>query len=99
MNSECAFGRRIDGERCPEFENAPRTIEGHAVMETLDRLGVWCRAGMSGTITGLDLNAAMGSLPDDIDRDFARRLFVTAEGPFCTAIWRQTDKEKENGCC
>lgn len=69
------------------------------MLKTLDRPGVWRRAGLNGTITGLDLNEAMGSLPDAIDRDFARELMAVAEGAFCTASCRADDKpevSKEN---
>lgn len=77
------------GERCPEIEHAPRTAEGRAVMATLGRPGIWQRAGMDGTIAGLNLAEAMASLCDTvIDREFARALFMRAEQHFLPAYWQ-----------
>lgn len=39
----------------------------------------WARAGLSGTETGLDLAAAMGRLPGDVDAHAVRRLLLDAE--------------------
>lgn len=84
----------MDGERCPEIAHAPRTDEGRAVLAALDRIGVWRRAGMAGTLTGLDLVEAMASLPAGMDADFARRLLLAAEAPF-VAAWLQANKAEE----
>jgi hypothetical protein len=49
---------------------------------------------MSGVINGLDLGEAMASLPEQgLDRDFARRLFMTAEAVF-VAAWLEANPQK-----
>jgi hypothetical protein len=81
----------IEGRFCPEVEHAPETAEGHIVAATLDRWGIWRRAGMSGSIVGIDTEEAMRELPPQCDRAFALRLLVAAEAPFCAAAARMND--------
>jgi hypothetical protein len=66
---------------------------GAAVIEVLDRHGVWKRAGLYGLITGLDLAEALASLPDGLDRDFARRLLIAAESGFVPAYVKKTAED------
>lgn len=75
-----------DIERCPEIEHAPMTAEGRAVLEAIDRYGVWKRAGFGGQIYGLDLPEAMASVPVGLDRDFVQRLFLCAEPGYLAGI-------------
>jgi hypothetical protein len=86
---------------CPEVEFAPVTAEGRAVLDVIDRHGVWKRAGMSGGLVGLDLAEAMASLPDGLDRDRARSLLITAEAPYLAAWWEAEEaaaaERKSNG--
>lgn len=49
---------------------------------------------MSAQITGLDLAEALASLPEQCDRDFARELFVIAEGSFMASMLERLDQEK-----
>ena len=85
----------VDGERCPEIEYAPRTPEGRAVAEAIDRIGVWKRAGMSGQVVGLDLAEALAGLPRGLDRQLCRRLLVIAEEFYLAAYWqREQAKDK-----
>jgi hypothetical protein len=72
---------------CPEIEFAPATHEGRAVLDVIDRPGVWKRAGMSGALVGLDLAEAMTSLPEGLDRDRARSLLIAAEPSYLAAWW------------
>lgn len=61
------------------------------VAEALDRSGLWVRAGMAGVVVGIDMENALAGLPSACDRDFARRLFVTAELFYVAAINRESD--------
>jgi hypothetical protein len=70
----------------------PRTREGVAVAHAIDRIGIWRRAGVAGTIVGLDLAEAQAVLPRGCDVEFAKRLFVVAEGAFCAAAFAQSAK-------
>lgn len=89
-----------DFDRCPEIEYAPRTPEGRAVIAILERPGVWQWAGMSAALTGLDLAAALTSLPQYCDVEFARGLLIEAEVAYVAAWWRdaesRTEKKKDN---
>ena len=66
-------------------------------MEVCDRPGVWRRAGEIGHVCGLALGEAMRSLPHgaSLDRDFARALFVVAEGAFVEAFDEQLRAEQD----
>jgi hypothetical protein len=56
------------------------------VLAVLDRPGVWRFASFTGAVIGLDLVEAMASLPDSIDRERARTLFIAAEIAFVRAF-------------
>lgn len=86
MNLPCARGLTgPGGRRCPEFEFCPATIEGAAVLASLERPGNWHRAGMAGVPSGLNLSDALAALPDECDRSRARALFLIAEVHFLNA--------------
>lgn len=90
----CSKGLRGDGGKlCPEIEHMPATAEGRAVAATLDRVGVWRYAGMSGILAGLDITEAMASVPADCDPEKTRRLFVSAERAF-VAEWQKHQKSE-----
>jgi hypothetical protein len=63
------------------------------VLAALDRPGVWRFAAFSGAVIGLDLASAMASLPDSIDRERARALFIAAEAAFVRAFQKRRDFE------
>ena len=48
---------------------------------------------MSGVVYGLDLHNAMAGVPGIVDRDFVRRLLLTAEASFIAAVHK---RENEN---
>jgi hypothetical protein len=75
----------IDGKFCPEIEFAPQTPEGLFVAALLDRPGIWRRAGMSGSIAGMDIAEARATLPAELANEFAIRLLVAAERNFVIA--------------
>jgi hypothetical protein len=58
------------------------------VAAALDRPGVWLRAGMDGAVTGLDMAQALASVPQDIDLDVTRQLFMAAEIAFVVAHFK-----------
>lgn len=74
----------------------PITLEGRAVMDALDRPGVWKRAGMGGDVVGLDIVEAMSSLPRGCDTELARSLFIAAEAPFLMAFADQQRRNKDH---
>jgi hypothetical protein len=82
-------------KRCPEIEYAPLTPEGRAVLQAIERVGVWKRVGMSAVVAGLDMAEAMASLPDGADREFAMRLFVIAEAAYVGA-WHAAQPKQKN---
>jgi hypothetical protein len=63
------------------------------VLAVLDRPGVWRFAAFSGALIGLDLAEAMASLPDDMERERARALFIAAEIAFVRAFHKRKDSE------
>jgi hypothetical protein len=83
----CASGRPgRDGEHCPEVRHRPLTREGTWVADVLDRPGVWQRAGMAGTVTGLSLPEALAALPAGLDRDFAILLLGRGENAMVATL-------------
>jgi hypothetical protein len=84
-----SVGRKL----CPEVEFAPHTAEGRLVLAALDRPGVWRFAAFTGALIGLDLAEAMASLPQGIDRERARALFIAAEIAFVRAFHKRKDSE------
>jgi hypothetical protein len=84
----------IDGEFCPEIEFAPMTPEGIHVAAVLDRPGIWRRAGLGGSITGMDIAEARAALPPHLDSEFAARLLVAAELHFVNAYCSRNEKEE-----
>lgn len=40
---------------------------------------------MAGVVVGIDMTEALLTVPAQLDREFAQRLFTAAEGPFCAA--------------
>lgn len=64
------------------------------VMRVLRRPGVWKHAGMSGALSGLDLAEALVSLPEECDREFARRLLIAGEAGFLTGDIERTKDAK-----
>jgi hypothetical protein len=65
------------------------------VLAVLDRPGVWRFAAFTGALIGLDLAEAMASLPDGIDRERARALFIAAEAAFLQSF--RNRKESDHG--
>jgi hypothetical protein len=61
-------------------------LEGHALDTALQSPGCWLRAGMGGTVTGLDLQQLLARLPADIDADAVKVLAQAAEGPVVQAV-------------
>lgn len=56
----CAKGGSVEGELCPRLKNSPLTPEGIAAWEIASSAsGLWDRAGMSGTVTGLHYREAL----------------------------------------
>lgn len=67
------------------------TAEGRFVVAILDRYGIWKRAGMDGMLCGLDVNEALASLPDELDRGFAARLLAIAEIHYIASLRKHMD--------
>jgi hypothetical protein len=86
----------VNGELCPEVEHMPRTAEGLAISDLLDRAGIWKLAGLAGGPIGLDMREALAGLPAGLDRERAKRLLIVAERPFLVA-WREQNEEKGDG--
>ena len=59
------------------------------MLAALDRPGVWRFAAFTGALIGLDLTEAMASLPQSIDRERARALFMAAEVAFVRAVHKR----------
>lgn len=47
LNEPCSQGLAIKGRRCPQYEHACQTFEGHAVWDVLRRPGGWTGGGMA----------------------------------------------------
>lgn len=52
----------------------------------IDRPGVWARAGLAGTITGLAMAEALAGLPATLDRDLVAKLLARAEVSMVSAM-------------
>lgn len=52
----------------------------------IDRPGIWCRAGLAGTVTGLAMAEALAGLPAAFDRAFAATLLARAEIAMVSAM-------------
>ena len=63
------------------------------MLAVLARPGVWRFAAFTGALIGLDLAEAMASLPDSIDRERGRALFVAAETAFVQALHKRKESE------
>ncbi len=74
------------GKRCPRVELAPSTVEGHALTLALQSPGCWLRAGMGGTVTGLDLPQFLARLSPDLDPACLSVMAQAAEGPVVQAV-------------
>lgn len=73
------------GERCPRIEFAPTSVEGQALGAALQSPGCWLRAGMGGTVTGLDMAQLLARLPPGIDHPSIVMMAQAAEGPVIVA--------------
>jgi hypothetical protein len=63
------------------------------VLAALDRPGVWRFAAFTGALIGLDLAEAMASLPEGLDRERVRALFMAAEIAFVRAFHKRKDTD------
>jgi hypothetical protein len=63
------------------------------VAETLDRPGIWNRAGLKGSICGMDIAEALSGLPAALDAEFAKRLLIAAERHYLVSYLQATDTE------
>lgn len=87
----------MNGQRCPRIEQAPQSLEGHAVLAALNAPGCWLRAGMGGTVTGLDMPQLLARLDEEIDPAIARRLATQAEVPAIAAIIARQQDQADGG--
>jgi hypothetical protein len=60
----------------------------------LDRSGIWRRAGLGGSITGMDIAEARAALPVSLVNDFATRLLIAAERHFLNSYLCKAEKEE-----
>lgn len=51
---------------------------------------------MAGVVYGLDLHNAMAGVPEIVDRDFVRRLLLTAEAAFVAAVHKRESDNNDD---
>lgn len=59
VEAACAKGGTDDGDRCPRAQHAPLTPPGIAALSATRKAGVWQRAGLDGSVAGLDYSACL----------------------------------------
>ncbi len=80
IDADCAQGGTDAGDRCPRLENAPRTPAGIAALTASRKAGAWRRAGISGTLTGLDYVACLAMYQGGDEGSFVRCLSAIEAG-------------------
>lgn len=94
----CANGGvTAKGERCPRVELVPASVEGHALDAALKSPGCWLRAGMGGTVTGLDMPQLLARLSDGVDEAAMRLMAQAAEGPVVEAVLEKAAQSDGGG--
>lgn len=76
---------------------APASVEGHALGLALQSPGCWQRAGMGGTVTGLDLPQLLSRLPPDLDPACLSVMAQAAEGPVVKAVLDRAAADQGEG--
>lgn len=104
MGEACAvqgFNETPDGARhyCPRVEFEPTSGEGRLLLDVLLQPGVWTRAGIAGTVCGVDTLGALARLPAAMrDGEAVRVILPIAEaGGIMGAAKRASENDDTGG--